>query len=55
MIQQKECHALIEIDGGVNMDNAKMLYEGGADILVVGNAIFGAENPAEACARFCAL
>lgn len=55
MIQQKKSHALIEIDGGVNLDNAKKLYEAGADVLVAGNAIFGAENPEEACAHFCAL
>ena len=55
MIQQRNSPALIEIDGGVNLDNAKILYEAGADILVAGNAIFGAENPEEACARFCAI
>ncbi len=55
MILRTGSHALIEIDGGVNLDNAKQIYEAGADILVAGNSIFGTENPEEACARFCAL
>lgn len=31
----------IQVDGGVNSDNAKMLAESGADILVAGSAVFG--------------
>ncbi|MCU7613530.1 ribulose-phosphate 3-epimerase [Chryseobacterium sp. GMJ5] len=37
--------ALIEIDGGVNLDNAAKLFEAGADVLVAGNAVFSAESP----------
>ncbi|WP_370896408.1 ribulose-phosphate 3-epimerase [Chryseobacterium gossypii] len=37
--------ALIEIDGGVNLDNAAKLFEAGADVLVAGNAVFSSENP----------
>ena len=37
--------ALIEIDGGVNLDNASKLFEAGADVLVAGNAVFNSENP----------
>ena len=36
----------IEIDGGVNPDNALKLIDAGADILVAGNAIFNSPNPA---------
>jgi ribulose-phosphate 3-epimerase len=36
---------LIEIDGGVNADNAPLLYEAGADVLVAGNAVFKAPDP----------
>ncbi len=36
---------LIEVDGGVSPANAKQLVEAGADVLVAGSAIFGAENP----------
>lgn len=37
--------ALIEIDGGVGPGNAKQLVEAGADVLVAGNSVFGADNP----------
>ena len=36
---------LIEIDGGVNMDNAKMLADAGVDIMVAGSAVVGAKDP----------
>lgn len=36
---------LIEIDGGVNIDNAPLLLEAGADVLVAGNFVFKSENP----------
>ena len=48
-------HALIEIDGGVNMETGKLLKEAGADVLVAGNAIFGAPNPAQACEELAKL
>lgn len=35
----------IEIDGGVNLDNASMLLEAGANVLVAGNFVFSAEDP----------
>ncbi|MBQ0006984.1 MAG: ribulose-phosphate 3-epimerase [Alistipes sp.] len=37
----------IEIDGGVNSDNAGKLVNAGAGILVAGNAVFNAPNPSE--------
>ena len=37
--------ALIQIDGGVNLDNASKLFEAGADVLVAGNAVFSTPNP----------
>lgn len=36
---------LIEVDGGVTLENAGALVEAGTDILVAGSAVFGAENP----------
>lgn len=39
---------VIEVDGGVNQDNAPGLSEHGADALVAGNSVFGAADPAEA-------
>lgn len=40
----------IEIDGGVNKDNAPLLIEAGADVLVAGNFVFTAENPVQTIA-----
>lgn len=40
--------ALIEIDGGVGLNNASSLLDAGADILVAGNSIFKASDPLEA-------
>lgn len=48
MCQRKNPACLIEIDGGVNFANASKLYEAGADVLVAGNTVFSAENPAKA-------
>lgn len=45
LILSNNSTALIQIDGGVNLDNASKLFEAGADVLVAGNAIFSAENP----------
>ncbi|MCS6974774.1 MAG: ribulose-phosphate 3-epimerase [Cyclobacteriaceae bacterium] len=45
LIIETESHALIEIDGGVNKENARKLMEAGADVLVAGHFVFSAENP----------
>ncbi|RLD37744.1 MAG: ribulose-phosphate 3-epimerase [Bacteroidetes bacterium] len=50
LINKSRSEALIQVDGGINTDNAKALYQAGADILVAGNAVFSAENPTEAIA-----
>src|SRR5688572_9857562 len=44
MITDSGSNALIEIDGGVNQQNAKALLEAGADVLVAGNFVFTASN-----------
>lgn len=36
--------ALIEVDGGVNLDTGKRLIDAGADVLVTGNTVFKAED-----------
>lgn len=51
LILQKNSSALIEIDGGVNADNAKKLIDCGADVLVAGNFVFSAENPVATIAQ----
>ncbi len=47
MIDKKELPTLIEVDGGVNLQNARDLFDAGANVLVAGNAVFNANNPAE--------
>ena len=47
MIVEQNATALIEVDGGVNTQNAKALFEAGSDVLVAGNAVFKSENPEE--------
>ena len=51
MIQNSGSKALIEIDGGVNQDNARALMDAGADVLVAGNFVFSASNPKEVIQR----
>ena len=48
LIRMKFSPARIEIDGGVGIGNAAEVVAAGAEILVAGSAVFGAENPAEA-------
>jgi len=50
MILRQNSSALIEIDGGVNFEVGKKLYESGADILVAGSFVFNAESPIETIA-----
>lgn len=45
MISSRELDTLIEIDGGVNADNAKALTDAGADVLVAGSFVFKSEDP----------
>lgn len=45
LIDSTDSHALIEVDGGVNDRTGALLAEAGADILVAGSYVFGAENP----------
>lgn len=47
LIQLSHSDALIEVDGGVNLDTGKRLIDAGADILVAGNAVFSAPVPEE--------
>ena len=44
LILSKNASTLIEIDGGVNEENAKKLVDTGADILVAGNFVFSSKN-----------
>jgi ribulose-phosphate 3-epimerase len=37
--------ALVEVDGGVNLETGKLLVDAGADALVAGSFVFNSENP----------
>lgn len=45
LIDSTGSNALIQIDGGVNCETAKLLVEAGADVLVSGNYVFKSEDP----------
>jgi len=45
LINEKGASTLIEIDGGVNINNAKALIEAGADVLVAGSFVFKSDKP----------
>ena len=47
IIDSNNSKALIQVDGGVGLDNWKQLREAGADVLVAGSAIFGSVDPKE--------
>ena len=46
--EARRSNALIEIDGGVGAENSHALLQAGADVLVAGNSVFGAKDPAAA-------
>ena len=45
IISRNNATTLIEIDGGVSLENASKLIKAGADVLVAGNTVFASENP----------
>jgi ribulose-phosphate 3-epimerase len=47
LIHKKGSHALIEVDGGVNLETGKLLLNAGADALVAGSFVFNSPNPQE--------
>lgn len=47
LIVKSESKALIEVDGGVNLETGKQLLEAGADALVAGSFVFNSENPTQ--------
>jgi ribulose-phosphate 3-epimerase len=45
LIKEKNAHAIIEIDGGVNLETGKLLAEAGAQALVAGSFVFNSADP----------
>jgi ribulose-phosphate 3-epimerase len=50
IVQERGLRVQIEVDGGVDLSNARALVDAGAELLVAGSAVFGAGDP-EAAAR----
>ncbi|WP_421920406.1 ribulose-phosphate 3-epimerase [Marinifilum sp.] len=45
LIEEQNTNTIIEIDGGVNLNTGKKLLDAGANALVAGSFVFGADNP----------
>ena len=45
LILKKKSAATIEVDGGIDLENARLLVKEGADILVAGNTVFSSSDP----------
>ena len=48
IVDRKNPACIIEVDGGVNSDNAPKLFELGANVLVAGSSVFGKPDPKKA-------
>jgi ribulose-phosphate 3-epimerase len=55
LIDRRNSRCLIEVDGGVGAENARELVEAGADVLVMGSAVFDAPHPGAELRRIRAL
>lgn len=55
LIERTGSHAVIQIDGGVDLNTAPALIAAGADVLVAGSYVFKAEDPVIAIDRLIAL
>lgn len=51
MITERNLETLIEVDGGVGLQNAEAILKAGADVLVAGSAVFKSEDPAQTVQR----
>lgn len=51
-IERRSLGCRIEVDGGINAETIPQVVAAGADTLVIGNALFGAPDPAAAMAQF---
>lgn len=51
LITVRNAETLIEVDGGVGLQNAEKILQAGADVLVAGSSVFKADSPADTIAR----
>ena len=45
MADRRGLQTIIEVDGGISASNAALLFDAGAEVLVAGSSVFGAEDP----------
>ena len=45
MINHYKAHALIEVDGGITLENAASILDAGANVLVAGSSVFASKDP----------
>jgi len=55
MIREQGFGTIVEVDGGISARNAREVFDAGADALVAGSAVFGAEDPEAEIARILAV
>lgn len=55
IMQDRNAKALIEVDGGIGLQNAAKIMEAGADVLVAGSSVFGSDDPIEAIRKLKAI
>ena len=55
MIREQGLGTIVEVDGGISARNAREVFDAGADALVAGSAVFGAEDPEAEIARSLAV
>ncbi|MEL6926632.1 MAG: ribulose-phosphate 3-epimerase, partial [Bacteroidota bacterium] len=55
MLTVRNLNPLIEIDGGVGLQNAEALLQAGANVLVAGSSVFKSANPKETIQRMKAI
>ena len=55
MITTVNSKAVIEIDGGVGLQNAEVILQAGADVLVAGSSVFKSDNPHDTIDRMKAI
>lgn len=52
MIEERNVKTVIEVDGGVGLQNASAILEAGARVLVAGSSVFKSEDPLNTIKRF---
>lgn len=55
LLMDRNSKALIEVDGGVGLQNAGKIMEAGADVLVAGSSVFGSDDPVDTIHKLKAL